>query len=106
MIWVFFLTTVTLGPFVLVVLNSKTVLNCKTFFCNSVECKMHNTDIIVIKLMIRFLLFFICVGQIEKEPKHKLHYSHQRRTYGQAWHTIRALKEDWQKLQQGQKAAM
>uniref|UniRef100_A0A8C1KQQ5 IkappaB kinase n=1 Tax=Cyprinus carpio TaxID=7962 RepID=A0A8C1KQQ5_CYPCA len=30
----------------------------------------------------------------------------QRRTWGQAWHTIRALKEDWQRLQQGQKVAI
>uniref|UniRef100_A0A8C2ZPI9 IkappaB kinase n=1 Tax=Cyclopterus lumpus TaxID=8103 RepID=A0A8C2ZPI9_CYCLU len=29
-----------------------------------------------------------------------------RRTCGQAWHTIRSLKEDWQRLQQGQKAAI
>ncbi|XP_062854924.1 inhibitor of nuclear factor kappa-B kinase subunit beta isoform X2 [Trichomycterus rosablanca] len=43
---------------------------------------------------------------VQKEPKHKLHYSHQRRTYGQAWNTIRALKEDWLKLQQGQKSAL
>ncbi|KAK1893115.1 Inhibitor of nuclear factor kappa-B kinase subunit beta [Dissostichus eleginoides] len=33
-------------------------------------------------------------------------YSSLRRTCGQAWHTIRSLKEDWQRLQQGQKAAI
>ncbi|TTB27303.1 Inhibitor of nuclear factor kappa-B kinase subunit beta [Bagarius yarrelli] len=43
---------------------------------------------------------------IQTEPKRMLPYSAQRRTYGQAWHTIRALKEDWLKLQQGQKAAI
>ncbi|KAK3566085.1 hypothetical protein QTP86_025540 [Hemibagrus guttatus] len=43
---------------------------------------------------------------IQTEPKRILPYSAQRRTYGQAWHTIRALKEDWLKLQQGQKAAI
>ncbi|KAI4898757.1 hypothetical protein NFI96_014142 [Prochilodus magdalenae] len=43
---------------------------------------------------------------VQTEPKRMLPYSFQRRTCGQAWHTIRALKEDWQKLQQGQKAAI
>ncbi|XP_047679073.1 inhibitor of nuclear factor kappa-B kinase subunit beta isoform X2 [Tachysurus fulvidraco] len=46
------------------------------------------------------------IGFIQTEPKRMLPYSAQRRTYGQAWHTIRALKEDWLKLQQGQKAAI
>lgn len=50
--------------------------------------------------------FYLNVCQLETEPKRILPYSAQRRTYGQAWHTIRALKEDWLKLQQGQKAAM
>uniref|UniRef100_A0A674ME13 IkappaB kinase n=1 Tax=Takifugu rubripes TaxID=31033 RepID=A0A674ME13_TAKRU len=35
-----------------------------------------------------------------------LAYRPLRRTCGQAWHTIRSLKEDWQRLQQGQKAAI
>uniref|UniRef100_A0A7N8YB17 IkappaB kinase n=1 Tax=Mastacembelus armatus TaxID=205130 RepID=A0A7N8YB17_9TELE len=43
---------------------------------------------------------------IENDPKHLLPYSPLRRTCGQAWHTIRSLKEDWQRLQQGQKAAI
>ncbi|KAM6930488.1 inhibitor of nuclear factor kappa-B kinase subunit beta [Xenentodon cancila] len=43
---------------------------------------------------------------VQIEPKHILAYSPLRRTSGQAWHTIRALKEDWQRLQQGQKAAI
>ncbi|XP_031426035.1 inhibitor of nuclear factor kappa-B kinase subunit beta isoform X2 [Clupea harengus] len=43
---------------------------------------------------------------VQKEPKRVLQYSPLRRTYGQAWHTIRTLKEDWQRLQQGQKAAL
>uniref|UniRef100_A0A3B3DPQ5 IkappaB kinase n=1 Tax=Oryzias melastigma TaxID=30732 RepID=A0A3B3DPQ5_ORYME len=43
---------------------------------------------------------------IQMDPKHILPYSPLRRTCGQAWHTIRSLKEDWQRLQQGQKAAI
>ncbi|KAM9394475.1 inhibitor of nuclear factor kappa-B kinase subunit beta isoform 2-T2 [Pholidichthys leucotaenia] len=43
---------------------------------------------------------------IQSDPKHVLQYSSLRRTCGQAWHTIRLLKEDWQRLQQGQKAAI
>lgn len=43
---------------------------------------------------------------VENDPERILPYSPLRRTCGQAWHTIRSLKEDWQKLQQGQKAAI
>uniref|UniRef100_A0A8C7RQN8 IkappaB kinase n=1 Tax=Oncorhynchus mykiss TaxID=8022 RepID=A0A8C7RQN8_ONCMY len=43
---------------------------------------------------------------IQTDPKHVLSYSPLRRTWGQAWDTIRTLKEDWQRLQQGQKAAL
>nr|XP_043881096.1 inhibitor of nuclear factor kappa-B kinase subunit beta isoform X1 [Solea senegalensis] len=43
---------------------------------------------------------------VQKDPKHVLAYSPLRRTCGQAWHTIRSLKEDWQRLQQGQKVAI
>ncbi|XDV49636.1 hypothetical protein PO909_018848 [Leuciscus waleckii] len=43
---------------------------------------------------------------VQNEPKRSLPYSSQRRTWGQAWQTIRALKEDWQRLQQGQKVAI
>ncbi|XP_071339630.1 inhibitor of nuclear factor kappa-B kinase subunit beta isoform X2 [Trachinotus anak] len=43
---------------------------------------------------------------VQTDPKHLLAYSPLRRTCGQAWHTIRSLKEDWQRLQQGQKAAI
>ncbi|KAJ8285974.1 hypothetical protein GJAV_G00033070 [Gymnothorax javanicus] len=43
---------------------------------------------------------------IQAEPKLVLQYSSLRRTWGQAWHTIRTLKEDWQRLQQGQRTAM
>uniref|UniRef100_A0A3Q3GRT9 IkappaB kinase n=1 Tax=Labrus bergylta TaxID=56723 RepID=A0A3Q3GRT9_9LABR len=46
----------------------------------------------------------ICFAQ--SDPKRVLPYSPLRRTCGQAWHTIRSLKEDWQRLQQGQKAAI
>uniref|UniRef100_A0A8C2ZT67 IkappaB kinase n=1 Tax=Cyclopterus lumpus TaxID=8103 RepID=A0A8C2ZT67_CYCLU len=47
-------------------------------------------------------------GAAAGETGHKqvLAYSPLRRTCGQAWHTIRSLKEDWQRLQQGQKAAI
>uniref|UniRef100_A0A8C1SCY8 IkappaB kinase n=1 Tax=Cyprinus carpio TaxID=7962 RepID=A0A8C1SCY8_CYPCA len=43
---------------------------------------------------------------VQNEHKRLLPYSSQRRTWGQAWHTIRALREDWQRLQQGQKVAI
>ncbi|KAM3867934.1 inhibitor of nuclear factor kappa-B kinase subunit beta [Diretmus argenteus] len=43
---------------------------------------------------------------VQTDPKRILQYSPLRRTCGQAWHTIRSLKEDWQRLQQGQKAAI
>ncbi|XP_036382603.1 inhibitor of nuclear factor kappa-B kinase subunit beta [Megalops cyprinoides] len=43
---------------------------------------------------------------VQMDPKRVLQYSPLRRTWGQAWHTIRSLKEDWQRLQQGQKAAL
>lgn len=43
---------------------------------------------------------------VQNDPSHILPYSPLRRTCGQAWHTIRSLKEDWQRLQQGQKAAI
>ncbi|XP_059379381.1 inhibitor of nuclear factor kappa-B kinase subunit beta-like isoform X2 [Carassius carassius] len=43
---------------------------------------------------------------VQNEHKRLLPYSSQRRTWGQAWHTIRVLREDWQRLQQGQKVAI
>ncbi|XP_023139240.1 inhibitor of nuclear factor kappa-B kinase subunit beta [Amphiprion ocellaris] len=43
---------------------------------------------------------------VQTDPTKLLAYSALRRTCGQAWHTIRSLKEDWQRLQQGQKAAI
>ncbi|MEQ2196920.1 hypothetical protein XENOCAPTIV_018111 [Xenoophorus captivus] len=43
---------------------------------------------------------------IQNDSRYVLQYSQLRRTCGQVWHTIRSLKEDWQRLQQGQKAAM
>ncbi|XP_062307719.1 inhibitor of nuclear factor kappa-B kinase subunit beta isoform X1 [Osmerus eperlanus] len=43
---------------------------------------------------------------VQRDPKQVLSYSPQRRTSGQAWHSIRSLKEDWQRLQQGQKVAI
>uniref|UniRef100_A0A8C1Z211 IkappaB kinase n=1 Tax=Cyprinus carpio TaxID=7962 RepID=A0A8C1Z211_CYPCA len=48
--------------------------------------------------------YSVCLEELSlNELKRLLPYSSQRRTWGQAWHTIRALKEDWQRLQQGQK---
>lgn len=52
------------------------------------------------------LYYILSYAFAESDPKHVLAYSPLRRTCGQAWHTIRSLKEDWQRLQQGQKAAM
>lgn len=49
---------------------------------------------------------FVFVSVTETCHKPILAYSPLRRTCGQAWHTIRSLKDDWQRLQQGQKAAM
>ncbi|XP_054467173.1 inhibitor of nuclear factor kappa-B kinase subunit beta [Anoplopoma fimbria] len=46
------------------------------------------------------------IRYIQTGHKQILAYSPLRRTCGQAWHTIRSLKEDWQRLQQGQKAAI
>uniref|UniRef100_A0AAY4CAS8 IkappaB kinase n=1 Tax=Denticeps clupeoides TaxID=299321 RepID=A0AAY4CAS8_9TELE len=43
---------------------------------------------------------------VQTNPKRVLTYGPLRRTYGQAWHTIRSLKDDWQRLQKGQKAAI
>uniref|UniRef100_UPI0037E708A2 inhibitor of nuclear factor kappa-B kinase subunit beta isoform X2 n=1 Tax=Semicossyphus pulcher TaxID=241346 RepID=UPI0037E708A2 len=43
---------------------------------------------------------------VQSKPTHVLPYSPLRRICGQTWHTIRSLKEDWQRLQQGQKAAI
>ncbi|MBN3297911.1 IKKB kinase, partial [Amia calva] len=43
---------------------------------------------------------------VQQDPRRMLSYSALRRTMGQAWHCIRTLKEDWQRLLQGQKAAL
>ncbi|KAM4747161.1 inhibitor of nuclear factor kappa-B kinase subunit beta isoform 2-T2 [Rhinophrynus dorsalis] len=43
---------------------------------------------------------------ILQDPKHPLPYAQLRRVWGQIWQTIRALKEDCARLQQGQRAAM
>ncbi|CAL1614924.1 unnamed protein product [Knipowitschia caucasica] len=43
---------------------------------------------------------------VQEQPSHILQYSALKATCGQAWHTIRSLKEDWKRLQQGQKAAI
>ncbi|XP_029459565.1 inhibitor of nuclear factor kappa-B kinase subunit beta [Rhinatrema bivittatum] len=46
------------------------------------------------------------VDCILQEPKKILTYIQLRKVWGQVWHTIRTLKEDCNRLQQGQRAAM
>lgn len=41
-----------------------------------------------------------------QDPKKNLHFFQLRKVWGQIWHTIRMLKEDCNRLQQGQRAAM
>ncbi|NXI84764.1 IKKB kinase, partial [Rhipidura dahli] len=46
------------------------------------------------------------VDCILQDPKKTLHFFQLRKVWGQIWHTIRMLKEDCNRLQQGQRAAM
>uniref|UniRef100_A0A672U099 Inhibitor of nuclear factor kappa-B kinase subunit beta n=1 Tax=Strigops habroptila TaxID=2489341 RepID=A0A672U099_STRHB len=46
------------------------------------------------------------VDCILQDPKRNLHFFQLRKVWGQIWHTIRMLKEDCNRLQQGQRAAM
>nr|XP_031547421.1 inhibitor of nuclear factor kappa-B kinase subunit beta isoform X1 [Vicugna pacos]XP_031547422.1 inhibitor of nuclear factor kappa-B kinase subunit beta isoform X1 [Vicugna pacos] len=46
------------------------------------------------------------VSCILQEPKRNLPFFQLRRVWGQVWHSIQALKEDCNRLQQGQRAAM
>ncbi|XP_057240473.1 inhibitor of nuclear factor kappa-B kinase subunit beta isoform X1 [Malurus melanocephalus] len=46
------------------------------------------------------------VDCILQDPKKNLHFFQLRKVWGQIWHTIRMLKEDCNRLQQGQRAAM
>ncbi|NWU82293.1 IKKB kinase, partial [Onychorhynchus coronatus] len=46
------------------------------------------------------------VDCILQDPKKNLHFFQLRKVWGQIWHTIRVLKEDCNRLQQGQRAAM
>lgn len=41
-----------------------------------------------------------------QDPKRNLSFFQLRKVWGQVWHTIRMLKEDCNRLQQGQRAAM
>uniref|UniRef100_A0A4W5MAX1 IkappaB kinase n=1 Tax=Hucho hucho TaxID=62062 RepID=A0A4W5MAX1_9TELE len=68
------------------------------------QCAIDYTVIYLILLYTGTLSFSFSLS--ETDPKHVLSYSPLRRTWGQAWDTIRTLKEDWQRLQQGQKAAL
>ncbi|NXX17717.1 IKKB kinase, partial [Podargus strigoides] len=48
-----------------------------------------------------------CSGRLLfQDPKKNLHFFQLRKVWGQIWHTIRMLKEDCNRLQQGQRAAM
>ncbi|KAM5278623.1 inhibitor of nuclear factor kappa-B kinase subunit beta isoform 2-T2 [Hipposideros larvatus] len=46
------------------------------------------------------------VSCILQEPKRNLSFFQLRKVWGQAWHSIQTLKEDCNRLQQGQRAAM
>ncbi|XP_069473761.1 inhibitor of nuclear factor kappa-B kinase subunit beta [Ambystoma mexicanum] len=46
------------------------------------------------------------VNYILQDPKRQFQYQHLRKAWGQAWHTIRTLKEDCNRLQQGQRSAL
>ncbi|XP_023406842.2 inhibitor of nuclear factor kappa-B kinase subunit beta isoform X5 [Loxodonta africana] len=46
------------------------------------------------------------VSCILQEPKRNLSFPHLRKVWGQVWHSIQTLKEDCNRLQQGQRAAM
>ncbi|XP_019401582.1 PREDICTED: inhibitor of nuclear factor kappa-B kinase subunit beta isoform X1 [Crocodylus porosus] len=46
------------------------------------------------------------VDCILQDPKRNLSFLQLRKVWGQVWHTIRMLKEDCNRLQQGQRAAM
>ncbi|NXM64109.1 IKKB kinase, partial [Illadopsis cleaveri] len=46
------------------------------------------------------------VDCILQDPKKNLHFFQLRKVWGQIWHTIRMLKDDCNRLQQGQRAAM
>lgn len=41
-----------------------------------------------------------------QEPKRNLSFFQLRKVWGQVWHSIQTLKEDCNRLQQGQRAAM
>ncbi|XP_042535402.1 inhibitor of nuclear factor kappa-B kinase subunit beta isoform X1 [Dipodomys spectabilis] len=47
-----------------------------------------------------------CVSCILQEPKRSLSFFQLRKVWGQVWHCIQTLKEDCNRLQQGQRAAM
>ncbi|XP_010615399.1 inhibitor of nuclear factor kappa-B kinase subunit beta isoform X3 [Fukomys damarensis] len=46
------------------------------------------------------------VSCILQEPKRNLPFFQLRKVWGQVWHSVQALKEDCNRLQQGQRAAM
>lgn len=46
-----------------------------------------------------------CLSPVQ-EPKRNLSFFQMRKVWGQVWHSIQTLKEDCNRLQQGQRAAM
>lgn len=52
------------------------------------------------------LITAACVSVAVQEPKRNLSFFQLRKVWGQVWHSIQALKEDCNRLQQGQRAAM
>lgn len=53
-----------------------------------------------------FLSTTVCISVPVQEPKRNLPFFQLRRVWGQIWHSIQTLKEDCNRLQQGQRAAM
>lgn len=57
-------------------------------------------------LLLGFLFTSLPLLFAVQDPKKTLHFFQLRKVWGQIWHTIRTLKEDCNRLQQGQRAAM
>lgn len=54
----------------------------------------------------RYSLTTVYVSVPVQEPKRNLSFFQLRKVWGQVWHSIQTLKEDCNRLQQGQRAAM
>ncbi|NXS17656.1 IKKB kinase, partial [Mystacornis crossleyi] len=75
----------------------------------------HTADGKVICFVVMLLSYFMLIRTFPfplpplfsvQDPKKNLHFFQLRKVWGQIWHTIRMLKEDCNRLQQGQRAAM